>query len=101
MRRDTLEKIRSNVIAVDYTEQIDTKEPCVVFTYTDGDRLLIRTTMEELMSLKNLSDYIKDNIYNPTTKTIIDDKTKAFDDILNYVIKKELILASYDKDYLK
>jgi hypothetical protein len=101
MKRDTIEKIRANVIAVDYTEIRDTKEPCIVFTYSDKSQLIIRTTKEELKAMEDLSDYIRSNIYNPTTKDVIDEKTKAFDAILNSVINKELILAKYDKDYLK
>jgi hypothetical protein len=100
-KRDTIEKIRSSVIAVDYTEQVDTKEPCVIFTYTNYERLTIHVSLDELTALKNLSDYIKDNPYNPLTKDVIDEKTRAFDSILNSVINKELILAKYDQDYMK
>jgi hypothetical protein len=100
-KRDTVQKIRANVTTVDYTEQKDTKEPCLVFHYADKESLVIRVMTEELVALKNLSEYISSNIRNPTAKGILEEKTKAFDAVLNHVIQKELTLAKYDPDYLK
>jgi hypothetical protein len=100
MKRDTVKKIRADVTSVDYTEQKETHEPCLVFHY-DKESLVIRVTAEELVALKNLSEYISSNIYNPTARDIVKEKTNAFDAILNNVIGKELTLSKYDPDYLK